>query len=233
MLAIIGGTSLLESSLFRDLDEKVIRTPYGDTTIFVSNTVAFIQRHGKNANTPPHKINHKANIAALHQMGITRVVGLNSTGSLKKDIKPGTLLIPDDYFNLFNIPTFFDDKLKFTVPGFDEKLRDSIIGVAHQHDVYVVSQGIYFQVQGPILETPAEIRFIKQIGDVVGMTLANEAILAREMNIRFASICSVDNYANGITNTPLTLQEIDRMRALNLEKVEALLGYVCTELADD
>ena len=234
MFAIIGGTSLLESTTFEDMNEEVIQTQYGGTTVLVNNKFVYVQRHGQNADIPPHKINHKANITALYQMGITKAIAVNSTGSLKKAIKPGALLIPDDYFNLFDIPTFFDSQLRFTIPGLDHTLRNSIIAIARRNNINVIPKGVYFQVQGPTLETRAEIQFIKEIGDVVGMTLAKEAILAKEMQIGYASICMVDNYANGINpNTPLTLEEIGRMRDLNRKRIESLLGLICSEMANE
>ena len=233
MLAIIGGTSLLGTSLFHNMEKQIIRTPHGDATAFVKGNLVYIQRHGGEANTPPHKINYKANLTAIHQLGITRIIAVNSTGSLKEEIKPGTLVVPDDYFNLFDIPTFFDNQLKFTVPGLDPKIRNSIITIADRHQIEVIPYGVYFQVHGPILETQAEIRFIKQIGDIVGMTMAKEAILAREIPIGYAAICMIDNYANGIIQKPLTLQDIEHMRHLNLNKLEILLEHICTEMVND
>ena len=233
MLAIIGGTSLLETSLFHNMEEQIIRTPYGDAAAFVKDNLVYIQRHGKEGNTPPHTINYKANLTAIHQLDVTKTIAINSTGSLKEEIKPGTLVVPDDYFNLFDVPTFFDNQLKFTVPGLDPKVRSSIISIAQRHHIEIIPQGVYFQVHGPILETQAEIRFIKQIGDIVGMTMAKEAILAKEIQLSYASICMIDNYANGITQKPLTLHGIDRTRNLNLNKLEELLGHICREMVND
>lgn len=228
-LAIIGGTSFIGSSLFASLEECGVTTPYGEAQVFRGSRFCYLQRHGKNANTPPHRINYHANLAAIRDMGITDIIAVNSTGSLDATIPPGTLLVPHDYFNLFHVPTFFDGQMKFTVPGLDSQLRAWIVATARKHDLELRDGGVYVQVQGPSLETPAEIAFIKQIGQVVGMTMAKEAILARELGLRYASICMVDNYANGIAATPLTLEEIDARRGDNLGRLERFLGIIIHE----
>ena len=233
MIAIIGGTSFLDSSLFSDLKKKVVKTEYGDALTFLGTGYVFIQRHGENANTPPHKINYRANIKAIKDLKISKVIGINSTGSLKKSITPGSLLIPHDYFNLFNVPTFYDTEMKFTIPSLDVRLIKTITQIAKIHKIKIVPEGVYFQVKGPILETRTEINFIKQIGDVVGMTMANEAILARELGLNYASICMVDNFANGIIDKPLTLRQIEKRRKDNLGKLENFLNLIIKNLCDD
>ena len=230
MLAVIGGSSLLTTSLFRNMDAQTVRTPHGEATVFVRRNLVYLQRHGPAGDTPPHRINYKANISAIKKMGISNIIAVNSTGSLKKKIRPGSLLVPDDYFNLFDIPTFFDNQLKFTIPGLNQILRNSIISIARRHRIKIIPNGVYFQVHGPVLETKAEITFAKKIGDVVGMTMAKEAILAKEIQLGYASLCTIDNYANGISDEPLTLEEIDRVRESSLKQLEALLRYICEEL---
>ena len=233
MIAIIGGTSFLESALFSDLEEKIVETEYGEAQTFQGMGYVFIQRHGEKADTPPHRINYHANVQAVKELNVSKIIGINSTGSLKKTIVPGSLLIPHDYFNLFNIPTFFDNELKFTIPGLDRGLIKVITQIAKHHKIKVIPEGIYFQVRGPVLETPSEINFIKQIGDVVGMTMTNEAILARERDLKYASICMVDNYANGIVDTPLTMDQIVMKRKQNLGKLENFLTVIIKHLIDD
>ncbi len=229
MIGILGGTSLMESSLFSDCTETTITTLYGDAVAFVGDGFAFIQRHGRPADTPPHRINHHANIAAFRDHGATAIVAVNSTGSLKQAIPPGSLVVPDDYFNLVDPPTFFDEKMTFTVPSLDASVRRRIIDTIADLGFDCVSGGVYFQVQGPILETPAEIRFASGIGDVIGMTMAREAILACELGLAYASVCMVDNYANGIAEKPLTLDDIDVHRSRNLGRLEAIIKRLITD----
>ncbi len=223
-LALIGGTSLLKSELFTDWQPHTIETDFGEVNALQNSGFVFIQRHGKKLRTPPHRINYHANIAAVHECGIKQIIAINSTGSLRPDLPPGTLVIPDDYFNLFNIPTYHDVEMKFVIPGLDPDLRQYLLDLAGRHGITVIPQGVYFQVQGPILETPAEIRFARQIGDILGMTMAKEAILAKELDLGYASICMVDNYANGIVDTPLTMDEIHTRQQANLVRLERYIG---------
>lgn len=225
-LGILAGTSLLGSQLFAGATQQLHQTRYGEVDACHLGEVVFVQRHGVAPHRPPHKISHHANIALFADLGIERVVALNSTGSLREDWTPGTLVVPNDYFNLFNPPTFFDQEMRFTVPKLDGNVRQALAAAAEATDSPVVSQGVYVQVQGPILETPAEVRFLATLGDLVGMTMAHEAILAAELGLQYASLCLVDNFANGIANVALDLAAIDQARANNLVAATAILNYL-------
>jgi purine nucleoside phosphorylase len=223
MIAVIGGTSLLESAVFADVPETTLQTAYGEVVARQNDALLFVQRHGPPPHTPPHLINHHANIEAIAQAGIRDIIAVNSTGSLKADLPPGELVVPDDYFKLYNVPTFFEDSMRFTVPGLGEELRQRLVDTARNLEIPVRDGGVYCHVRGPILETPAEIRFLATIGDIVGMTMAHEAILARERDLNYASVCMIDNFANGIGGRRLTLDQIDGTRAANLDAVERML----------
>ena len=118
MIGIIGGTSLLDSTIFGDWPEKTIETPYGPVSLRVHTNAVFLQRHG-NPPLPPHKINHRANISALKSLGVEEIVAINSVGSLKPEIKPGSFLVPGDFLSFWLVSTFFDDEMKFMVPRMD------------------------------------------------------------------------------------------------------------------
>lgn len=225
-VGILGGTSLLGSTLFEGAEPRNVVTPHGAVTVRLTADVAFVQRHGEAPFVPPHRINHHANIAAFKKLGIQNIAAVNSTGSLREDWPPGTRVVPVDYFNLFNPPTYFDEAMTFTVPGLDAGMREALLDAARAlgHEVY--NGGVYTQVQGPILETPAEIRFLATVGDLVGMTMAHEAILARELALNYATLCLIDNYANGIADTALALSHIDEARAENLAVAESILKEV-------
>lgn len=188
---------------------------------YCSKNIIFLQRHGKDI--PPHRIDHKKNVLSLKKKGVKDIIGINSVGSLKQEIKPGSLVIPHDYINLKNIQTYFDLEVKHITPGLDEKLRMDIIGAAKKTDLNIVKRGIYIQTIGPRLETKAEIDMIRNYADVVGMTMANEATLAKELDLRYASICSVDNYAHGICNEDVTFEMIKKTQEITSEKIEKLL----------
>jgi len=197
-LGIIGGTNLFGTTLLEAAKEKEIETEYGTVYLIFTADVVFIPRHGKTRNIPPHRINYKANLAAFKDLNVERIVGVTSVGSLKWDIKPRALVVPHDYISLCSIPTFYDDELVHVTPGLDEDLRNVIIKVVKKIGIDLVESGVYFQTIGPRLETRAEINFIKNYADVVGMDMASEATLAKELGLRYATISSVDNYAHGI-----------------------------------
>lgn len=176
-IAIIGGSG------FQDYNNK---------------KVFFIKRHGNN--TPPHKITHKTNLQSIKKANIKNVIGICSVGSLKLKITPGTILLPDDYINLHNIDTIHHKKAIHIVPSLDHELRERIIKAARKLKIKTINHGVYYQTSGPRFETKAEIKMISSFADVVGMTMSNEATLAQEMGLNYASICIVDNYANGIVS---------------------------------
>lgn len=227
MQAIIGGTSLLDSSLFSGWKAKKVRTLYGAVDALVSGTTLFIQRHG-NPPLPPHRIDHRANIAALERLGAKTIVAVNSVGSLKASIRPGSLVIPSDFFSPWQIPTFHDDRMNFFVPAMDENLARLLFDACRKHTGQVRMGGVYVQTLGPRLETKAEIDVLKNYGHIVGMTLASEATLAMERAIPYASICCVDNHCNGIAKKPLTMDEIRANVRKNIATVEGVLETLIT-----
>jgi len=194
MLGIITGTSLIgEEFKGRKCRKKTVRTGYGDVGVFEGRDAIFLPRHGVAMDTPPHRINHRANISALKESGVDGVVCGCSTGSLNPEIPPGTLVVPHDYIN-FGMPlTFYDNEIRHIVPALDEGLRSKIVEASRGKD-----GGVYVQTHGPRFETKAEIRVLGQFADIVGMTMANEATLCCEAGIPVAALCTVDNYANGV-----------------------------------
>ncbi len=195
---IIGGTSLFGTKLLECAQEKEIETLYGSVYLLVSDDYVFIPRHGKGTNIPPHRINYKANMASFKALSVESIIGCTSAGSLKLDITPRSLVIPHDYINLCNIPSVYDHELVHITPGLDEGLRTAILNAAKELGIKLVKRGVYFQTAGPRLETKAEINFMRNYADIVGMNMASEATLAKELGLRYANISTVDNYAHGI-----------------------------------
>ncbi|MBK5191188.1 MAG: MTAP family purine nucleoside phosphorylase [Methanosarcinales archaeon] len=225
-LGIIGGTSLFGTTLLGDAKERKAKTEYGTVYLFFSTVhsrdIVFLPRHGKDRNIPPHRINYKANMRAFKDLGVEEIIGVTSAGSLKRAITPRSLVVPHDYISLCTIPTYYDDELVHVTPGLDESLRKRILEAAHALSVKIIDQSVYFQTPGPRLETKAEIKFIKDYADVVGMNMASEATLATELGLRYANISTVDNYAHGIVAEELEYKDIvetaSKSRA-DLEKV--------------
>jgi 5'-methylthioadenosine phosphorylase len=133
-------------------------------------------------------------------MGVTQVIGVYSTGSLRDFLPPGTLVVPDDFICLYPMPTSVSDRPHHITPALDKGLRQDLIRAAEDVEISVRDGGVYWQTAGPRLETKSEIRMMAGVADLVGMTMASEAVLAEEFGMAFAAVCSIDNYAHGIGN---------------------------------
>lgn len=217
-IAIIGGSNLIHSTLVCELQEERFRTPFGPVTAYCSDRIMLIQRHGIQ-NLPPHKINHKANLSAVKQRGIRRIVAINSVGSLKESIAPGTFCLVTDFISFYNIPTVDENGRTHITPTMSVSLTEKIRSCSSCSFQDV----IYWQTTGPRFETPAEIRLLSQFADVVGMTLGSEATIAAELGLDYASVCMVDNYANGIVPEPLDFASFDNMVKENQQNMDAFL----------
>ncbi len=228
MIAFIGGTSLINSTIFGNWSQKKVKTPYGTVTFKKEQNSIFLQRHG-NPPLPPHRINHQANIWAMKHLGVHEIIAINSVGSLKLAIRPGIFIIPDDFLSIWNVPTFFNDEMHFTVPRMDPDYATNLCKRCKDLKLPVSKGGIYIQTQGPRLETKAEINLLKKFGDIVGMTMASEATLCLECDIPYVSICSVDNFCNGIVKKPLTMDEIQINVRKNLLHIEKLIESIHQE----
>ena len=228
MKAFIAGTSLLSAPIFDRWVKIVVQTPYGEVLLRKTPGHVFLQRHGPQ-NVPPHNINHQANVWAMKSLKVQKVVAINSVGSLQTGIKPGSFVIPDDFFTLCGVPTFFEGEMRFTVPHMDKNLAKHLLRVCRRLDMDVTLGGIYIQTTGPRLETKAEINFFKRFGDIVGMTLASEATLCMEQRIPYVSICSVDNYGNGIAGKPLTVAQMTRNAKRSVRAFERLINTLVQE----
>ena len=144
----------------------------------------------------------------------------------------GTLICPDDFYAPEIAPSFFRDPRGHSVAGFDAAWRRVVISAwASLTETKVEDGGVYAQTIGPRFETPAEVRILADAADLVGMTIAAEAILAGEAALAYAAVCTIDNLANGIADTKLTLDELRRGRERSTETVVTGLRYVLPALA--
>lgn len=221
-VAFISGTSIVNSTLFSAWDVKTVATPYGEVTYKTKGDFALINRHGYAFPLPPHSINYRANIRALADLGYQDIVSLNSVGSLKKDLPPGTFVSCSDYVCIQQGPmTFFDNELKGGAPGIANnlipRLREKLA------PEFTIHPGkVYVQFRGPRFETKAEIRIVKDWGDVVGMTAAHEADLCTEVGLRYNSLALIDNYANGLEGTEIDFAKFKDLVRDNQAKVNRL-----------
>ena len=211
LLGVIAGTIIVEkSNLLNNCETRKLQNQYGEALLLVNNRLVLVQRHGNDAGNHvlPHLINYRANLQALLDIGVTEVVGINSAGSLKKDLRPGMIVIPDDFITLTATPTIHHNKAVHIIPQLNRQVRSRLIAAAKKSGITVRETGTYLQTTGPRLETKAEIRMMTNFADIVGMTMANEAVISQELDLPYASLCSVDNYGNGLADKPLSFEEI-------------------------
>ncbi|HSI07281.1 MAG: MTAP family purine nucleoside phosphorylase [Rariglobus sp.] len=221
-IAFISGTSIVNSTLFSAWEVRSVETKYGVVTYKARGECVLLNRHGFGTPLPPHAINYRANIAALARLGVTDVVSLNSVGSLHRDLPPGTLVSCADYVALQQGPaTYHDEELKGGAPGIANNLMPMLVEKLAP-EFRIETGKVYVQMRGPRFETKAEIRIIKDWGDVVGMTLAHEADLCTELGLNYNSLAIVDNYANGLQGTEIDFVKFKDLVRENQAKVNGL-----------
>lgn len=235
-LAVIGGSGLTRFDELRVMRQEMVKTPYGAPSSPVvhgqlaGQAVVFLARHGQGHTIPPHRINYRANLWALREMGATQVVAVAAVGGIAPTLNPGMVVIPDqliDYTHGREM-TFYDGDpvrhVDFTAP-YDEALRLRLIKAAQGSQVPIHAEGCYGATQGPRLETGAEIRRMAQDGcTIVGMTGMPEAALARELELAYATCALVVNKAAGLNNgAPITMEEIDIALASGVESAKQVL----------
>ena len=220
-IAVIGGSGFYA---FPDLEQakaRRVRTPYADVHGLVVGMlngieVVFLARHGDGHRLPPHKVNYRANIWALRELGVSKVIALNAVGGISKNMCPRAYVVPDQIidYTYGREHTFADlvseeiNHVDFTEP-FSSGLREAILTAAGEEGIPCVPHGVYGCTQGPRLETAAEIRRLANDGcDIVGMTAMPEAGLARELGLHYASISLVVNWGAGISADKILLDEI-------------------------
>lgn len=221
-VAFVSGTSIVNSQLFCAWDVRSVETKHGAVTLKVRGEHALLNRHGFGAPLPPHAINHRANMRALADLGFKDIVSLNSVGSLKPDLSPGSIVSCDDYVALQQGPaTYFDDELKGGAPGIANNLIPLLVDRLAP-EIRIETGKVYVQMRGPRFETKAEIRVIQNWGDVVGMTAAHEADLCTELGLNYNSLAIVDNYANGLEGTAIDFEKFRELVKENQAKVNRL-----------
>lgn len=181
----------------------------------------------------PHLIDHVAHLRELAEAGCDRVLGISSVGSLRPDLLPGSFVIPDDFIALDVPPlTSFSSPEAHIAPGFDETWRREVVD-AFRDATEIVDGGVYWQVVGPRLETPAEVQMMAPHAHIVGMTSASECIVAVELGLPYACLCVVDNHANGVTGSGVTAADIRKGQLEHRPEVEVVLASALGMLTND
>jgi 5'-methylthioadenosine phosphorylase len=218
---------------------EVVRTPFGEPSsalVFgqVGETeLAFLARHGQGHVIPPHRVNYRANIWALHAAGVKRVVAVASVGGIRADHGPGVLVIPDQLIDYTSgrAATYFDGHdqkvvhIDFTHP-YTPELRRRLVAAGGASGVELLDGGVYAAVSGPRLETAAEIDRLERDGaTMVGMTGMPEAVLARELGLEYAAVAVVANYAAGRASSrdEVSLEQISVVLDPAMKRVHALI----------
>jgi len=236
-LGIIGGSGLDRLSGLEIEHQVVVETPYGDPSApltvgrLYGKPLVFIPRHGAAHGIPPHRINYRANLWALRDAGVERVVGVAAVGGITPALAPGALAVPDqviDYTWGRDHTLFEGDQSGVSHVDFSEpycaSLRQALLAAAAQAGVAIHDGGTYAATQGPRLESSAEIARIERDGcDMVGMTGMPEASLARELELSYASLALSVNWAAGKTDGPITMVEIERNLAQGMTHAQRVL----------
>ena len=239
MIGIIGGSGLDQLAALSVVREHRVRTAWGTPSapllegLLQGTPVVFLPRHGAGHHLPPHRINYRANIAALRDFGVREVLGVAAVGGIGADCGPGAIVVPDQLIDYTwgREHTFHDGQdsgvahAEFEHP-YDDALRRCLLDAGHALGVPVVAGGCYGATQGPRLETAAEIARMARDGcTLVGMTGMPEAALAREAGLAYATCALSVNWAAGLSAAPITMDEIMRELAEGMGTIVRLLAH--------
>lgn len=243
-MGIIGGSGLYDPDIFTNPKEVKVHTPYGEPSDFVTvgevggRKVAFLPRHGRRHRIPPHKINYRANVWALKELGAKWVISVSAVGSLRMDYKPGDFVVPDQFIDMTKGReyTFYDGPVVAHVSMADpfcNSLRKVVIASAKRLGITVHDRGTYVCIEGPRFSTRAESHLWKDVfkADIIGMTLVPEVNLACEAQMCYSTVAMVTDY-DVFAERPVTAEEVSKVMAENTAKAKQLLRDVILSLPE-
>ncbi len=242
MLAIIGGRGLSQLANLKITHRQVMRTPYGEPSgAFLFGTidrheVIFLARHGYGHTIPPHLVNYRANLWALREQGVQDIVSVATVGGIRADLTPGVIVVPDQIIDYTHgrDATFFEVRDKtfsnadFTLP-YSSDLRARILRSARLAGQTFADGGVYAATQGPRLDSIAEInRYERDGADMVGMTGMPETALAKELELHYATIAVVANYAagRGDSATGINMESVNATADAAMERVRNVIECI-------
>ena len=246
-IAIIGGTGLSQLPELDIRESKTVTTSYGEPSAPLicgrlnSAEVVFLARHGNRHSIPPHRVNYRANLAALQAEGVDAVIAVNAVGGIRADMQPGTLVLPEQiidytYGREHSFCNGGDTELQhvdFTHP-YSECLRQVLLTGLNDMEGHFVCGGVHGVTQGPRLETAAEVDRLERDGcDIVGMTGMPEAALARELGMDYVCLAIVVNPAAGRCRETITMADIQRVLERAIPRVKATIILACEQLSED
>ncbi|HSM98319.1 MAG TPA: S-methyl-5'-thioinosine phosphorylase [Gallionella sp.] len=245
MLAIIGGRGLTQLANLKITHQQVMRTPYGEPSgAFMFGTldqheVIFLARHGYGHTIPPHLVNYRANLWVLREQGASMVISVATVGGIRADLKPGVIVVPDQIIDYTHgrDATYFEARDKpfsntdFTLP-YSTTLRSHILRSAQTAQQPCVDGGVYAATQGPRLDSIAEInRYERDGADMVGMTGMPETALAKELELDYAAIAVVANYAAGRGDSAagISIENVNATANSAMVRVRSILECVVND----
>ena len=243
-IGIIGGTGIYSPDEFKIIEKVNPETPYGKTSApfticeIKDKKVVFLPRHGEKHTIPPHKINYRANIWALKELGVERIIAPNAVGSLREELKPGMLIFPDQFidFTKRRDYTFYDGPKVVHISNsepFCPELRKLLFEKANKLGFESSNKATYVCIEGPGFSTKAESNMFRQFADIIGMTLVPEVKLARELEICYASISMITDYDVWKERDEVSADKVKETMAKNITKVRKLLLEVIPEIPED
>lgn len=230
-IGIIGGTGVYDPQLLKNVEEIKLHTPYGPPSDSVTigelkgRKIAFIPRHSRKHTIRPTDVNSRANIYALKELGVQRILAPSAVGSLKEEFKPGDVVFVDQFIDRTTKreQSFYTGPQVCHISVADPmcpELRGILIGVADEMNISYHTAGTYICIEGPRFSTKAESRMFRSWGaDIIGMTLVPECVLAREAEICYASIATVTDY-DVWKDHPVSVEEVVKTMRDNVEKVK-------------
>lgn len=245
-IAIIGGSGLEKSSHIQSVSTKEITTKWGNPSSPITEgvlggvPVAFLSRHGYDHSITPTHVNNRANIAALREIGCTHILSSTAVGSLREEIHPGHLVIPDQFidFTKHRICTYHDDfkdgiQHVSVADPFNEALRQDLIQICEKLKFEHHTKATVVTIEGPRFSTRAESEMFRVLGaDIINMSIAPEAILAMELGIPYATIAMSTDYDAWRENIePVSWEEIKEVMEKNTQKVQQVFAEVVSLIA--
>ncbi len=235
-IGIIGGTGIYDPSMFKEERNVKVYTPFGEPSDLVSislhgrRKIAFLPRHGKNHTIPPHNVNYRANIWALKEIGVKRIIAASAVGSLREEYKPGDFVIPHQFIDRTKkrADTFYQGgricHISVADP-FCPELREVLIKAGKTIGVTVHREGTYVCIEGPRFSTRSESKLFRDWGaDIIGMTLYPECVLARETELCYASVAMITDY-DVWAEKPVSTGEVIKTMKKNIENFKKLVSH--------
>ena len=239
-IGIIGGTGIYSESMLKNVKKLDVSTPYGkpSSNIILGTCrgvrVAFIFRHGEKHTIPPHKVNYRANIEALKKLGVERIIGMTAVGSLKEDMEPGDIVIPDQFIDMTKMrsTTFYDGPKVVHVSladPFCSEMRTAAMNVLKELKLRHHAEGTYICIDGPRFSSRAESNAWRVLkADIIGMTLVPEVTLAREKEICYLTIATVTDY-DCWKEGAVSAEEVIKAMHKSTENVKKVLEKIVTK----